>query len=121
MEDENKPSPPPVDYSLPPSAPQTFVAPPQTGQPDAVNQIIPYKNPKALIAYYCAVFALVPCFTPILGPLAIVLGFLGLKDIKQQPQLPGKAHALIGIILGGFMTLALLALIVFVVLASKKS
>jgi len=63
--------------------------------------VIPYKNPKALAAYYCAVFALIPCVGIILGYVALVLGILGLKYAKAHPEARGKVHAWIGVILGG--------------------
>lgn len=124
MEDENKPEevpapPPAVDYSQPP-APGQWSAPAQAPQNDALGNIIPTKNPYALFAYYCAVFALVPCFTPILAPLAVILGCLGLREIKRHPGLPGKAHALVGIILGGLLLVAMLVLVVAIWLAPKS-
>ncbi len=124
MEDENKPEevpapPPAVDYSQPP-APGQWSAAPQPPQNDALGQIIPTKNPYALFAYYCAVFALVPCFTPLLAPAAVILGCLGLREINRRPGLPGKAHALVGIILGGLLLLVTVGLVVAFLLAPKS-
>lgn len=72
---------------------------------DAVEDIgisrrIPYKNTKALTAYYCGVFALIPCFGSILGFVALVFGILGLRYAKTHPEAGGKVHAWIGIIVG---------------------
>lgn len=90
----------------------------QASGPSVAERIIPTKNPKALISYYCGVFSLVPCFTsPILGIVAIVLGMLGLKECKRDPNLPGKGHAITGIVLGGIMTLLSLVGICFFVFA----
>ena len=80
-------------------------------QPSAVDQIIPAKNPKALFAYYCAIFGLIPCDSPILGPVAFGLGLAGRSAIKRDPSLPGTAHAWIGIVLGGIELLLSLAVI----------
>jgi hypothetical protein len=67
---------------------------------DATGGLIPYKNGKALAAYYCGVFALIPCFGAILAVLAIVFGFLGLAHAKKYPEARGKGHAITGIVLG---------------------
>ena len=78
---------------------------------DATGGVIPYKNPKALIAYYCGVFSLVPCLGVIPGVAGVILGIMGLKYRAQHPETKGAAHAWIGIILGGLMTLIWLGLI----------
>ncbi len=76
------------------------------GEGDATGGLIPYKNAKALASYYCGVFALIPCVGLILGPIAVVLGFLGLAHANKLPESKGKAHAIVGIVLGVFVTLA---------------
>ena len=63
--------------------------------------VIPYKNPTALAAYYCAVFAVIPCIGLFLGYIALVLGILGLRYAKANPEARGRVHAWIGVILGG--------------------
>ncbi len=73
---------------------------------DAVSTLIPYKNGRALAAYYCGVFSLVPCLGLILGPIALVFGILGLRYVKQYPSAKGTGHAWAGIILGMLTTLA---------------
>lgn len=67
---------------------------------DPVSTMIPYKNPQALIAYYCGVFGLIPCLGAILGPVAIILGILGLRYVKTHPTAKGTGHAITGIVLG---------------------
>ena len=65
---------------------------------DATGGLIPYKNPKALTAYYVGIFGF---FLPFIGPiLAFVFGIQGLKYAKQHPKARGQAHAIIGIIAG---------------------
>jgi len=64
----------------------------------------------ALIAYYCGVFAL--CFLP--APVAIFLGIKGLKLVKADPSLPGKGHAITGIILGSIFTVLWIAMFIFI-------
>jgi hypothetical protein len=85
--------------------------------PDGTGGLIPYKNPKALSAYSCGVFALSPCVGLILGPIALILGFMGMKHNKQYPKSGGKGHAIAGIVLGSLMCLLNYGVIVFGVVA----
>ena len=48
---------------------------------DATGGLIPYKNPKALAAYYCGVFGLISCF--------ILLGIFGIVPIARLPRREG--------------------------------
>ena len=95
MGDPNQPSPSPTH-------PHT-VQPTQTGQGDVTGGVIPYKNPCALIAYYLAVFSLLPVVGLLLGVAAVVLGIIGLRYRRAHPQSKGTVHAWIGIIGGGAM------------------
>ncbi|MBL8849582.1 MAG: DUF4190 domain-containing protein [Planctomycetaceae bacterium] len=72
---------------------------------DATGGFIPYKNPKALIAYYCGVFSLMPCIGIVPGIAGVVLGVMGLSYRRQHPETKGSVHAWIGIVFGGLMTL----------------
>ena len=69
-------------------------------------QVIPTQNKPALIGFLIAVFSLIPCLAFILGPIAVVLGVLGLNKVKENPEVSGTAHALIGIGLGGLTFVA---------------
>src|SRR5262245_16655872 len=73
--------------------------------PDAVEGLIPYRNPKALIGYYVGVFSLIPCAGLVLGPLALIFGLLGLSYRRAQPTAGGTAHAIVAIVLGAVTTL----------------
>ncbi len=84
-----------------------------------VSVVIPYKNPKALIAYYLAVFSLIPCAGIPLGIAAVVLGILGLKFAAAHPTARGKVHAWVGIILGGLCALGY-TLVPLIIYASKR-
>jgi len=88
------------------SPPPTVTSAPIKSAPSATDHLIPVKNPKALAAYYCGVFG-IPCFIP-LGPVALIFGILGYRDAKTFGV--GRTHALVGIILGGLETLAILIL-----------
>ena len=79
-----------------------------------MSVVVPYKNPKALIAYYCAIFSLIPCLGLPLGITAFILGLLGLKAANAHPGAHGKVHAWIGIILGGLCALGNLAAVVVI-------
>ncbi len=76
-------------------------------EPDATGGVIPYKNPPALIAYYCGVFSLIACipfFVPV--PIAaFILGIKGLKKAKAEPHVRGQVHAWIGIVGGAIFGL----------------
>jgi len=86
---------------------------------DATGGLIPYKNGKALAAYYCGVFALIPCLGLALGPIALVFGFMGLKYAKEHPRAGGKGHAIAGIVLGSLVLLGHLGVIfVFAIAAA---
>lgn len=83
-----------------------------------MSAVVPYKNPKALIAYYLAIFSLIPCLGLPLGITAFFLGLSGLKVVKTHPNAHGKVHAWIGIVLGGLCGLANLGVIVAMIVAA---
>jgi len=89
-------------------------------QDNPMSAVVPYKNPKALIAYYLGIFSLIPCIGIPLGIAAFILGVLGLKFLKTHPTAHGQVHAWIGIVLGGLCALANMAAIVFMTLAAKR-
>jgi hypothetical protein len=90
-------------------------------QKDAVETLIPYKNPKGLTAYYLGVFALIPCVGLILGPAAFILGILGLRYSKQHPTAGGAGHAIAGIVLGALVVLGHLGFLVFLIVMGALS
>ena len=77
--------------------------PPPQEEGDATGGVIPYRNVPALLAYYCAVFSLLPCFP--IGIAAVILGVIGLKRVNERPAVRGRVHAWIGIAVGGFFGL----------------
>jgi Domain of unknown function (DUF4190) len=90
---------------------------------DGMSTLIPYKNPKALIAYYLGVFGLIPILGFVLAIVAVILGFMGLKYAKQHPTAKGTGHAIVGIVLGGISVLyhlSCIGLIVFGAIMSSK-
>ena len=101
------------------SRPQNVAKPSGSGEGDATGGLIPYKNPKALIAYYLSIGSLL--IFP-LGFVSIVLGFMGLADRKRNPVIKGSAHAWIGIVLGGLSILCGIGLLltIFAGIASRS-
>ncbi|PQO25910.1 hypothetical protein C5Y96_20865 [Blastopirellula marina] len=78
---------------------------------DGTGGLIPYKNPAALAAYYLAIVGLFPVIGIFASIPAFVLGIMGLRKRAQNPAVKGSVHAWIGILLGGFATLANLSCI----------
>jgi hypothetical protein len=72
---------------------------------DDTGGIIPYKNPKALIAYYLGIFSGFPLIGIPLGLAAFIFGIKGLRDRARNPVIKGSVHAWIGIGCGGFFFL----------------
>lgn len=111
-EDQTPPQVPPVqtDFSRPPE---------QTRPVGSTNNLIPIANPRALLAYYLAIFSMIPGFCLFLGPAAVILGIIGLREVNRNPQIGGKVHSWVGIILGGLSTLTAVVLTVLVLLNLK--
>ncbi|MCP4645387.1 MAG: DUF4190 domain-containing protein [bacterium] len=90
--------------------------PPITEEKDeAISYVVPYKNPAALFAYYLGIFSFIPCLGIVLGLAALVLGIMGLVYASRHEHAHGRAHAWIGIVVGGFFFLAwtVAALLIF--------
>jgi hypothetical protein len=90
---------------------------------DATGGLIPYKNAKALASYYCGVFGLISCFLclGLFGIVPIILGFLGLRYARQNPEARGQVHAIVGIVLGLIEVLTFLTEWGFVVVSFIRS
>ena len=99
------------EYSRAFAAPVPAAAAPGQGE-GGVSTVIPYKNAPALIAYYVGVFCII-C-PPLLCLPAIILGVIGLRRVKENPEVKGTAHAWIGILSGSFFLLLSIVIGVFV-------
>ena len=86
---------------------------------DGTGGVIPYKNGTALGAYYCAVFSFIPVLGCALGPVAIILGVLGVLYANKHPKAKGMGHAVFGIV-GGLVGPFLIAGIGFALGAFAK-
>ena len=85
---------------------------------DGVASVIPYRNVKALLAYYFGVFGLIPCVGAVLGPAALILGLLGLMHVNRNPHAKGTGHAIAGIVLGGIESLGYLVILVLILIGA---
>jgi hypothetical protein len=87
---------------------------------DATGGVIPYKNPKALIAYYLGICSGIPLIGLPLGIAAFVLGIQGLQARQRNPVIKGSIHAGIGIGCGlVFTVLWSFVLVGIVILAAR--
>ena len=101
---------------------QTGVQPPQfPNEGDATGGLIPYKNPKALIAYYLGILSGLPLIGLPLGIAALVLGIMGLNDRKKNPVIKGSVHAGIGIGCGLIFTLLWGGVILLLIIGAVAS
>ncbi len=92
-----------------------------TDDGDTTGGLIPYKNPKALIAYYLGILSGLPIIGLPIGIAAFVLGVLGLRDRKRNPIIKGSIHAGIGIGCGFVFTLLWSAVIVLIIVGIATS
>lgn len=82
---------------------------------DIVRTLVPTRNPKALVAYYCGIFGLIPMLGFILGPIALLFGILGLRHASLYRKAKGGGHAIAGLILGPLdLIISVVAVILFV-------
>lgn len=67
---------------------------------------LPRNNPRALYAFRCGVYGLIPFAGLVFGPMALLAGILGLRHAKSNPHDKGASHAVTGIVLGAVELLA---------------
>ncbi|MSU79377.1 MAG: hypothetical protein EXS16_14965 [Gemmataceae bacterium] len=81
---------------------------PRRPESSAIENVIPFRNALALAAYYSSIFTLIPCVIGlgIVGVIPIVLGILGPRHAANDEMARGRAHAWVGIIIGGLEVLA---------------
>lgn len=103
-------SPPPI----PPPPPRPFAAAPSTAD-EAVSYIVPYRNPKALIAYYLGIFGLFPLIGLPLAFAALILAVQGLAYRRAHPESHGTAHAWVAI---GLATVSMLYNLPFAIIVA---
>jgi len=101
-------------------------APPVIGRHESadagngINAIIPYKNIRALVAYYLGVFSVIPFIGIVFGICGFILGVGGLAFKRKHPSAGGAVHAWIGIILGGIFGAGWLIATILMIVAAVK-
>ncbi len=118
MSDDQNPYQPSGNFP-PPQMPYPTGNPNQQG--DNTGGIIPYKNPKALIAYYLGILSGLPLIGLPFGIAAFILGILGLRDRQRNPIIKGSVHAGIGIGCGGIFTLLWTAVIILAIIGAMNA
>ncbi len=111
----------PYAGSVNPNTPIGNPPPGSATEGDATGGIIPYKNPKALIAYYLGILSGLPLIGLPLGIAAFVLGIMGLRDRNRNPVIKGSVHAGIGIGCGLLFTLVWGAVILLLIVGIATS
>lgn len=109
------PGPPPQGYALPPRRPEAA---------SPLDAIIP-TNPMAAVSCYLGIVSMILCILgPLLGPIAVLLGVLGLKKWNVQESAYGKTtstiRAWIGIVTGVLGTLIGIFAIVMIIIAQTN-
>ncbi len=92
-----KPNPNPMPLLLPESGESLSS---DNTKASIVGSFIPYRNLRALIGYYCAIFGLVPIAGLVLGPVALLFGISGVTYAQSRPEHRGLYHALFAVVLG---------------------
>ena len=72
---------------------------------EVFGSFTPWKNPTAVYAYAVSLAALTPVLGLVLGPVAVLLGLIGLIHRRLRPKVHGTNFAVAGIILGILNTL----------------
>ena len=57
-------------------------------------------NPRAMTAYRCAIYGLIPVAGLLLGPVAVAWGLAGWRHSRLNPDSHGVGHAVLAVILG---------------------
>lgn len=90
--------------------------PPQLGDDAGIRMLIPVgRSGLAIAAGY---LGLLSCFG-FLAPVALLVGILAMRDIKQHPEKHGMGRAIFGIVMGGLGTVGLLMWVVSMIAGSR--
>lgn len=85
----------------------------------AERALLPVGRPaSAIVAGYCALFAILPILGFPFAVAALLCGIVALKSIKADPSLSGRGRAWFGIIMGGIMTTLTAVIIVFMAIGA---
>lgn len=100
------------------SAPPTVAVRAPMADEGPMAVMIPYRNPQALIGYYTAIGSLIPVVGAIAGPVAIVLGIMGIRNYQRDPRVRGLTHSWVAIIGGVIGILISLGCVVIPIIAA---
>jgi len=79
------------------------------GQDPLVRMLLPVgRSGWAIAAGYAGLFAVL--FFP--APIALILGLIGIRDIRRHPERHGMGRAIFGLVMGLIFTAALLVLLI---------
>jgi hypothetical protein len=123
---EQDPIPPPAKPA-PPMRPPIQMVPPYaapSGPRSAAETVIPTRNPDSLVSYYLGLFAIIPAFGLVAGPIAFVKGRRALKFARANADVGGKTHAAVGIgcgLIGFLFNLAILLFILALIFFGRPS
>jgi len=70
------------------------------------SSFLPERNPPARKAYIFAIAGIIPVLGMLLGPPAILFGWLGIKKAKTIEDRNGYGHAIVSILLGVLETIS---------------
>ncbi len=80
--------------------------------------VVPYRNTSALIGYYAAVFSMIPVAGFVLGPPALIMGFVGLAHAWRNPGAHGWLHGFFALAVGGLSCLVHYGLLAATIVAA---
>ena len=90
---------------------------PEPDPDPALKYVVPLNTSAlAIIAGYVGLVSVL-CFP---APFALLLGFLALQQLKNNPRLDGKGRAIFAIVMGGVFSLIFLVLVILVVAGGLK-
>lgn len=91
--------PPPSAYGYPAGGYASGLGP---GEDPMLRAVLPVgRAPRAIIAGYLGLFAILGIF----APFALILGILALRDLREKPGTLGKGRAIFAIVMGSLFTL----------------
>ena len=94
--------------------------PPMPSPKDFVGTMIPSGNKPALISYYVAYAALLPCLGLIAAVVAIVYGMKGIRLERQYPEVRGGLHAWFGVVFSSLCVVGQIATALLLWSASRR-
>lgn len=101
------------------SEPATEAAVDDSLTPPKASEAV-FKKGAALTSLYLAALGLIPGVGILCGIPAIFFGIKGLSETKGRPQSRERMHALVGVFVGGFLTLMYVAVAVLFVIRWVK-